>query len=197
MHRRKWTDKEITFLYTNYNSMDVANIARILRRSMNSVKRKAQNEGLNAWVGEGMYSKALADCFHSDKSIVKVWMTKHGLPFTPIQRGQLGMYIISQSDFWEWAESHKDIVPWHKYELLSVLPEPAWVATAVKEDFKLRKNTRKKISDKDRYYVLYDYLHGMDVDAVALKYQRTQISIYHILRDKQTQEVYHQMRTTI
>ena len=106
---------------------------RIQQRNLRteaSVKHKAQSLGHNAYAPEDLYTRTLAKCFHCDSRVIIRWMDKYGLKYYSVQRGKASCKLIEVKEFWKWAENHKDLIPWNKYEPLSVLPEPSWSKTS-------------------------------------------------------------------
>ena len=63
---RKWTNEEVEYLEKFYNRRGVGYIAKKLNRTENSIKRKAQRLGYNAYVCEELYLSTIAKCFHCD-----------------------------------------------------------------------------------------------------------------------------------
>ena len=180
--RRQWTENEVAYLEKYYERRGVDYIAKRLNRTSQSIKRKAQSLGYNAYLCEDLYVRTMAKCFQSDSLVVNRWI-RLGLPYRLVQRGQSSCKLISVKDFWKWAEKNKNIIPWNKYERYSILPEPKWLNEAIKASFAL-KNNRKPITYAERQKVVYLKKSGKKINEIAIALNRTPDSIKHILRQE-------------
>ena len=97
-----------------------------------------------------------------------------------MQRGQATCRLIDPKTFWKWAFEHQDLIPWAKYERLSILPEPEWVKEAIKGCEK--KNDRKRISSHEISTVVYYHKNGYTYKEIASILHRTEDSVKHIWR---------------
>ena len=150
--RRQWTEEEVAYLEKYYERRGVDYIARRLKRSIDSIKRKAQNLGYNAYVCEDLYVRTVAKCFDCDSRVINRWINDFELPYRIVQRGQSTCKLISAKTFWKWAKEHQNLIPWNKYERFSILPEPEWVPIAIKE-YNV-KNNRKKITEFEKQRII-------------------------------------------
>lgn len=180
--RKEWTDKEVEYLEKFYNRRGVDYIAKKLKRTKNSVKRKAQRLGYNAYVCEELYLKTVAKCFNSDIAVVKRWIDKFGLPCRYVQRGQITCGLIDGKEFWKWADTHRDIIPWSKYERYTILPEPEWI-NSVMINYKV-KSHRKRITQQEKSYVIYQRKSGHSFKEIAESLGRTEDAVKHIWRSR-------------
>lgn len=180
-NREKWTNEEIEFLQKKYETIGAHNVAAHLGRSVSSVKHKANRMNLNSYITGHILLTTLAKNFQSDPSVVHRWRNEYGLKMRKQNRGGLTLYRIYPEDFWEWAESHKDIIPFHKYKKGSILPEPVWLDEAINSVKVV--NSRKKITKHDISYVLYHRSHGRSFVEIAAALGRSQYSIKHIWRE--------------
>lgn len=183
-----WIKEEIEYLEKNYEKRGVDYIAKKLNRSHNSIKRKAQNMGLNAYVCEELHVKVIARCFDCDSLVVNRWIDKFDLPCRQIKRGQLLNKTIDTNKFWKWAEQHKDIIPWEKYDMYSILPQPSWVEEIVKNHISRCKNRRKSITAHDRRTVVRMKQQGYTYKEIALAIGRTVDSVKHILNKERSND---------
>lgn len=177
--RRAWTEEEVAFLEKWYEKRGIPFFMKKFNRTEASVKRKAQKLGLNAYICEELYVKMVARCFHCDSSVINRWIDKYGLPFRKVQRGQATCKLINTDNFWKWAEDHKDIIPWQKYDRLSLLPEPEWLDACIKASVK---NNRKKVSTLERNAVIRLRNKGESFEQIADELGRTVDSVKHIWR---------------
>jgi transposase len=178
--RKDWTPEEEAYLEKSYDKRGVPFIAKKLKRTKNSVKRKAQSMGMNAYIGEKLYVKALARCFDCDSSVINRWISKYNLPHSIVIRGQATCKLIEQDKFWKWAEQHQDLIPWSKYDIGTILPEPEWVRKKIREYS--YKNNRKSISDYDILSVVSLRRKGYTFPQISKELGRTLDSVKHIWR---------------
>ena len=151
-NRREWTQEEEDYLEKYYEKRGSDFIAKKFNRSKQSIKRKAQSIGVNAYVGTELYVKQISYAFNCDSRVINRWIDKLGLPCREFYRGQTKFRTIDVKKFWKWAENHKDIVPFNKYERYSLLPEPVWIRDAMKNN--MNNNHRKSISSYDKMTVI-------------------------------------------
>lgn len=178
--RREWTKQEEDFLEKWYNKKGVSYFANKLNRTEDSIKRKAQKMGLNAYICDRLYVKTIAKCFNCDSVVINRWILKYGLPFSIVTRGQLTCKLIEQEKFWKWAEEHANLIPWHKYERGTILPEPNWIKEHIREY--AYKNNRKRISENDKLSVIFLRRKGYTFKQISKETSRTLDSVKHIWR---------------
>jgi hypothetical protein len=174
-----WTQKEINYLKRNYEKQGSDVIAAHLNRTVSGVRGKAQLLGCNAWITEKLYLKTIAKCFNCDPCGIHRWVDDLGLPASTLQRGQLTCTLISVDDFWKWAKTHKKVIPWEKYELSTLLPEPLWLPEVLQAS-KAKKNNRKRITKWDISTVVKMKQEGYTEKEIAAHMQRTISSVKHI-----------------
>lgn len=176
---RKWTEQEETYLDKFFEKKGVPYLAEKLNRSTNAVKKRAHELGHNAMVCEDLYERTLAECFGTYSKVVRNWIDKHGLKCTVIKRGSRQYRLIAVKDFWEWAESHKNLIPFQKYVRLSVLPEPKWLKDYLR-DYDHPVNNRKKITSSDKFTVKMLQYKGCTDEEIAKQIHRTPDSVHYI-----------------
>lgn len=177
---RPWTDKELAYMYKYYEKLGAVNTANKLHRSIYSVKQKATSLGLNAYINDYLSMKTLANCFQSDPLVIHRWIDKYNLPMMKIRHGQGSIYRIHADMFWSWAETHKNLIPFHKYHRYSLLPEPKWLETAL-QNISAPK-TRTRITAYDRQTVIHMRESGESWQTIADSIGRTIDSVKHIWR---------------
>ena len=180
--KRKWTKRETEYVEKFYEKRGVPYIADKLNRTQYSVKRKAQKLGHNAYVCEDLYARTLARCFDCNSRVINRWIDKYGLPCKIIQRGQTKCRLISVDNFWKWAGDHKELILWHKYERLSIVPEPDWIEEAI-QTYTVR-NHRKRITPMEKQYAIAQRKRGRSFEEIAKEMNRTVNSIKHIWRKR-------------
>lgn len=183
---RNWTKQETEYLEKFYEKRGVSYIAKKLNRTVHSVKKKARTLGLNAYICEDLYVRTIARCFNSHPRIVNRWIEKYGLPYKTVQRGTFICKLISADKFWKWAENHKELIPWEKYEKSTILPEPDWVKEAIR--MYAVKNRRKRITLLEAQYVVMQKKQGKSFEQLAEELGRTVESIRHIWRKRERSE---------
>ena len=178
MARKKWTEQEISYIDKFYEKRGVPYLAKKLKRTEASVKHKAQSLGHNAYAPEDLYTRTLAKCFHCDSRVIIRWMDKYGLKYYSVQRGKASCKLIEVKEFWKWAENHKDLIPWNKYEPLSVLPEPSWLKDVLKNYDKKRQ--RNRITPIEVAFVVNYKKKGYTYKEIAAKLERSVYAAKHI-----------------
>lgn len=186
---RKWTDQEKAYLDKFFEKRGVPYLAEKLGRSTNAVKKMAHDMGHNAMICEDLYERTLAECFNTHSKVVRGWIEKHGLKCTVVKRGSRTYRLIAVKDFWEWAESHKEMIPFQKYERLSILPEPVWLKEYIRQ-YEYPKNARKPITSSDKFTVKMLQYKGCTDEEIAKELGRTAESVHYIkkLIKKEEQE---------
>jgi DNA-binding CsgD family transcriptional regulator len=177
---RPWTEEEVEYLEKYFEKYSSNTMAFKLKRSINSVRRKAQSIGLNAYVCEDLHVKTLANCFSCDSRVVNRWL-EHGLPYKSITKGKKTFKLISIKKFWKWAETNQEMIPWQKYERLSILPEPKWLNETIKNCE--NKNNRKPITPYEIHQVIRMKKLGKSNEEIAKELGRTVESVKHIWRN--------------
>ena len=185
---RRWTEQEIEYVDKFYESRSVSYIAKKLDRTLYSVKRKAQQLGHNVYACEDLYVRTIAKSFNCDGRVIYRWIDRYGLPYKTVQRGQATCKLISVDNFWKWAESHKELIPWSKYERYSIIPEPSWVENAIKSY--LVKNNHKRISEIEKQHVINLRRHGKSFEEIASEMNRTVDSVKHIWRKREGPDIW-------
>ena len=168
------------YLHRRYCKQPVATTAKVLGRTVASVKGKARSLGLNIYAGEFIYAKTVARCFGQDVSVVLRWISKLGLPATKREVANVTRYEISLETFWQWAKDHQNEIHWASYEPLSLLPEPEWL----EETRKVYKhcNHHKRVSHWDLAQMSRMLRHGATFHEIGDALGRTTESIKHIAR---------------
>lgn len=185
-----WTEEEIAILERNYEKIGPTKLAKRLNRSLDSVKRKAAYLGLNFYTNDCMTMSQLCQAFQCNQRVIHRWISKYNLPMK-LSKASTTIYRITSTDFWKWAESHKDIIPFHKYEKYSLLPEPNWLKEYISQSNVI--NHRRKITAYEKNYVVRHRYNDESFAQIAADLGRTEDSVKHIwrktiheIRDKNT-----------
>lgn len=179
---KKWSKDEEDYLIRFYNKRGIDFIANKFKRSISSVKYKAYRLGLYQY-DEYISLKELSRCFNSDVSVVNRWKNKFKMPCKVLKRGKGICYKVDIEDFWKWAENNKDIIPWNKYESMSLLPQPDFVKDEMKKGSNSPKNHGKPVSVEVVRSIGYKfYKLNRSYDDICKEYGRSYNSVRHILR---------------
>ena len=180
---KPWTLQEELYLEKMYYKRSSEYIASKLNRTIYSVRRKAQNLSLNIFQGEEVYVKTISNCFNVDSSVIKRWINQFELPCRKTLRGENEFISINIETFWKWAFTHQDIIPWNKYDYLSLLPQPNWVDDTIKKYKARLKNHCKPITYYDKSTVARMLRQKYNYNDIALELGRTISSVKHISND--------------
>ena len=128
--RREWTTEEVTYLQDKWGTYSIKAIANHLGRSINSIKLKARRIGLSdpTLHFDGITICQLAQALNLQYSIVKNWIKNYDLPakrkvFAKEQR----VWVITYKEFWNWAESNRQMIDFSRFEKNVLGEEPSWV----------------------------------------------------------------------
>lgn len=178
-NRRNWTEREEKYMESRYLYQPVEITAKRLKRSVCSVKKKAARLGLNKFY-DIFSAKQLAKCFNTDISVILRWIEKFDMPHDSIDLNGVIHYDIDLKKFWKWAENHKDIINWSKYECGTLALEPDWVRRE-KMSYEYS-HTREKWTDEDLRKVKLLLKTDKTYKEVAKELGRTYYGILHLMR---------------
>lgn len=124
---KAWTTEEIDYLENKWGIVTVSYIAKKLGRTETSITLKAQRMKLGSRLaGEYVTFNELLTALGLQGSyswLREKYITINGLPVK-----KRGKYLkIKIDDFWKWAEQHKQILNFSKFEKNSLGKEPSWV----------------------------------------------------------------------
>lgn len=123
---QRWTDREIRYLESKYLNQAVSITAKRLNRTERAVVKKALDMGLSK-VHDVLSVNKLAECFNVTHKVVMKWINQYDLPCRKFKCSCCTKYMIDLENFWKWAEQHKDIINWTKYDYMTLALEPEWV----------------------------------------------------------------------
>ncbi|MBE6050619.1 MAG: hypothetical protein E7214_08190 [Clostridium sp.] len=121
-HKKRWTKEEEEFLKENYSSKTNKSIAKKLNRTEGSVLYKVAKMHLKKEYGEMLTFNQLAIALglQSSYSHIKSKLIKNGF-----RTNCENKFTIEY--FWNWAEKHKNILNFSKFETNMLGKEPSWV----------------------------------------------------------------------
>lgn len=175
----KWMPEEELYMERYYLLRPVNKIAEKLNRSVSSVKHKAARMGLNHYTNS-YHARTIASCFKVDFLVVKRWIEKFGLPCKTLKCSNGTRYMIEADDFWNWAEKHRDIINWSKYERLSMCPEPGWLEDEIKNY--ATPKSRVKFTEQEIILVKGMLHRRLGYKEIAAQTGRSYYSISHLCR---------------
>lgn len=177
--RRNWTPEEEQYLLDRYIKQPIKTTARVLNRTEVSVKRKAAQLGINKRM-DLFGIRTFAKYMGVDSSAVLRWVEKFDMPVRNYRFDKHNHYDVDLEKFWIWAETHKNLINWSKYECGSLALEPEWVRRE-KRTYNTPM-TREKWTESD-LQKLRKLLHLKKTYAeIAKEMGRTYNSINHIMR---------------
>lgn len=179
-HHKKWTTEEDEFLIDKLGIFSYNGIAKALNREPTSIEWRRKKLGLcEPKEADGLITiNYLAECLDIDNKIINKWNKKHELKvrFKNIAFNKK-ISRIKTSDFWKWAETHKELINWEKFKEDNLGVEPNWV----KETRKNHKTPKKRYAGwtaKEMELLKSYYKLGIPVDIIAKNLDRTVSSIY-------------------
>lgn len=136
-NRRHWTKEEEIFLEDKWGVVAIDGIARILKRTVSSVKNKSQRIGLGDPLThiDGITISQLSQVLNKHYGTLKNWIEKYDFP---VRRKRVTLekrvLYVDYNDFWKWAYENKQMLDFARLERLSLGPEPDWVEVKRKAD---------------------------------------------------------------
>lgn len=177
--RRDWTKKEEQYLLDRYIKQPIKTTARALNRTELSIKHKAAQLGINKRI-DLFGIRTFARYMGVDNSVILRWIEKFDMPVNNYKFDKHNHYDVDLEKFWQWAEEHKELINWSKYECGSLALEPEWVR--FEKQMYATPMTREKWTSED-LRMLKKLLHLKKTYAeIATEMGRTYDSIKHIMR---------------
>lgn len=152
--KKGWTEEEIQYLEERWGSVSIKGIAKSINRSANAVKLKARRLGLGdpRMHYDGITINQLSLALGVSYSTISSWIQKHDFPVRQkVFALKNKVNVVTYKDFWEWAESHKQIIDFSKVEKNILGAEPEWVHVKRGADkIGLRKTTPWTIEEENQ-----------------------------------------------
>lgn len=175
---RPWTEKEVRYIERNYERQPAAVTAKRLKRTIYSVRRKAETLKMNAYVTDQYSASMIAKCLNVNVKAIIRWIEKYGLKATKISYATQTRYLIDADDFWAWAELNKPLVNWANYTLLTILPEPDWVEKERANSHTKRHHMPVTLNEKNEIRGMLR--KGLSYEDISKKVGRTRYGVAHI-----------------
>lgn len=132
-----WTKEEVEYLQDQWGVTSIKGMSTRLGKSINAVKLKAQRIGLSdaRMNFDGITVCQLGKALGREYSTMKNWINRYGMPAKRKLFAQSArVLVIAYSDFWKWAEKHKELLNLAKMEPGTIGPEPEWAKVKRKAD---------------------------------------------------------------
>lgn len=181
--RREWDTEEIGYLKEYLGFHKVTTIAKNLDRTYESVRVKMNRLGLsNTKLQTGLVTIGeLSQLLRVERNIIKGWVEKHGLPcIKKVTRKSKSFYFVDPSDFWKWAEIHKEKVQFSNIGFQVLLPEPDWVAEERKrerENHLVKKRVYKYWTTREEQTLLGLRKKGLTYKEIGQRMNRSPSSV--------------------
>lgn len=162
---KPWLATESDYLEEKWGKVSIPTIAEHLDKSMNAIILKARRLGLGRHLHGGEYItlNQLAIAMGKYYSQIKTRFIPRGLPIKHKKSVNKSFRIIYIKDFWEWAEDHKDLLEFSKFEVNALGEEPEWVKEKRKADFYAKRYIETPWTeehDNRLIYLLNTYRYG-------------------------------------
>ena len=178
---KRWSKWEEEFLEINYAKLSAKSIAKKINRTVSAVRRKAESMNISIY-DEYIGICHLSRVFKIDKSTIKNWISRYGLPCKTHKRANVVYYDIDPIKFWDWAYEHIGLIPWDRYERNELVNEPCWVNEVI-GNFSKPVNHRKAMTHKEKQKIYSTVLKGTSIETAAEIFGRTPLAIRHIYRE--------------
>lgn len=179
--RKDWNNDDIDYLKEHIGVHKIPVIARSMERSYESVRVKMTRLGLSKTKSQtGFLTMGeLARHLKIERKTVQGWVDRHGLPcMKKVTRKCKRFYLISPSDFWDWANINKEKVQFSDIEPQTLLPEPEWVAEERQKDKEVvKKKPYKYWTTKEDQRLLELRNNGFTYSVIGEKMNRSSISV--------------------
>ena len=140
--KKEWTAEEKALMEDKWGTVSIKPIARILGRSVNSVKIMASRLGLGAVLESGDYITlnqlfvAVTGSKGGSGYAMTSWVKNRHLPVHTKRVVNCKFRVVYLDEFWKWAEKNRSFIDFSKMEPLALGKEPDWVADQRKKDFR-------------------------------------------------------------
>lgn len=179
--RKEWNTAEIDYLQEHIGIHKIPTIAQTMDRSYISVIVKMKRLGLsNTKMQTGFITIGeLAKVLKVDRNTIRWWIKRHRLPYKKrVTRKSKSFYLIDSSDFWEWAEKHKEKVQFSNIDPQVLLPEPDWVEGERKKDRQIvKKRSYQHWTTKEDQRLLELRKKGLTYAVIGETMNRSSISV--------------------
>lgn len=190
MGNRVWTKEELNYLEDKWGNLSVSYIAKKLNRTERAVMVKAQKMKLGGFVQAGellnlcQLIKALG--LFNSYSWTKKKFLNNGLPRVTKIVLNKKVIKVDLDVFWKWAECHKQLLNFARFEKGNLGKEPSWVEEKRRAD----KSNPSKVShnrawskEDDTLLISLTKTCKYTYKDLASRFNRTEAAIKRRLKD--------------
>ena len=190
MGAKTWTKEELEFLEDKWGTVSIPHIAKILDKTVNSIKCKAYRIGLERFIDQGEYVtfnkfiKAIG--YSGSYSYLEERLLKLSFPMKHKKSINMRYKVVYIKDFWEWAEKHKQDISFAKFEKGIIGEEPSWVEEKRKADLSNPSkvdHSRKWTKEQDNLLIEKTKSCRYTYKDLAKEFNRTECAIKRRLYD--------------
>lgn len=177
-----WTTAETDYLEERWGNTSIPHIAKTLGKSINAIKLKAGKIGLDTFLQSGEEITFLDLCKALGRpNNYGYWSTSwvtHGFPMKYKKVITKKFMVVNIAAFWKWAEKHKYLVNFAKFETNTLGKEPKWVPIKRRADVeaaKYKTTPWTKAEDNHLISLLNTYKYGYR--EISIRLSRTEGAI--------------------
>lgn len=189
MNCKRWSDEDVAYLEEAWGVRPIPKIAERLGRTENAIRTKALRLNLGSFSNNGeLVSLYQIICAFGSKNNYYYYCKRFLDNDLQVVRKRVSKQIVYKVNidyFWEWAESHQDILNFTRLEKGMLGKEPLWVDSKRKSDLnnplKINFNRRWTREDDNKLISMcktYKYTLG----EVATDLRRTEHAVQKRLR---------------
>lgn len=138
MGAKNWRKEEIEYLEEKWGTVSVSAIAKKLNRTENAIRIKSQKLKLGDFIQAGelisLCQLITALGLFNSYSWIRKKYVDNGLPTITKKNKKQTVMKVDLDEFWKWAENHKQILNFARFEKGNLGAEPSWVDEKRKAD---------------------------------------------------------------
>ena len=173
---KKWTQQEKEYIADAWGQTSITAMSKKLNRSVNAIKIMADRMGLGRHLDAGemvTFFQVIqaVTCGTGSYSWLRQKWEKYDFPFHRKKVITKSFLMVDLDEFWIWAEKHRDILDFSKFEEYALGAEPAWVKKKRHQDYrKMHRDARPwtKADDQRLRFLLEAQKYGLDEIAAKL-----------------------------
>lgn len=184
--KKRWTPEDEAYLQDSWGKVSVPGIAKHLGRTEAAITNRVQYLGLGAafhageWITWNQFYKEINGADNGG-GYFKKRMLAAGFPVHyQIVKGKnkFRYTMVDIDEFWEFAEDHKDLFDFSKFEPYTFGSEPEWAAVKRRADVerahRIRPHNTPWTSDQDRQLEHLLRQHRYSYTEIAERLRRTE-----------------------